>query len=284
MARRGDHGRARAAHMRCPECGAEPAETAQVCVRCGAPVGLQQPVAAAPATGPQQIRCLECGAEPAETAQVCVRCGAPAGLQQPVAAASAAGGSGSAIAPLAEGTPDGSPGQRTGPGYSRRKALVAGGVGAVMLTGLITVIGVTNSSTPATNQLTWDQLQPGDCLAGSNMGLGTGSRWPDSVTAAACTKRHIAEVFFAGNIWAQSLAYPGEDAIDTQSDARCNTAFAAYDGTDNSQSAFTFDYIIPDSSDWASGGRSLVCVAYEPSSSGPSGGTPVDYSIKDSNK
>jgi GH25 family lysozyme M1 (1,4-beta-N-acetylmuramidase) len=61
-------------------------------------------------------------------------------------------------------------------------------------------------------------------------------------------------------------------------------AFAAYDGIDASQSAFTYADIIPDSSDWASGDRSLECVAFEPSSSGPSGGAPVDYSIKGSKK
>jgi len=49
-----------------------------------------------------EMRCLECGAEPAETVQACVRRGAPAGLHQPVAVAPAAGGPGSAIAPLTE--------------------------------------------------------------------------------------------------------------------------------------------------------------------------------------
>ena len=78
---------------------------------------------------------------------------------------------------------------------------------------------------------------------------------------------------------------PGRDAIDSQLEARCDAAFAAYDGVDASQSAFTFTEIADDdSSDWASGARSLVCLAYEPSLSGPSGGAPVNYSIKGSNK
>lgn len=235
------------------------------------------------------MRCLECGAEPAETAQVCVRCGAPASPQEPVAAALAAGGSSSSIAPL----PGGVPGQRTRSGYSRRKALVVGGVGVTLAGALFTGLAVTNelswdqtgSSTSSTTQPTGQQLRAGECLAGSNMDLGHSTPWPDYVTVVACTKRHEAEVFFAGNNWPQSLAYPGKDAVGSQSDARCDAAFTAYDGTDVSQSAFSYDEILPlDPSDWASGDRSLACVAYEPSPSGPSGGTPVDYSIKGSHK
>lgn len=160
-----------------------------------------------------------------------------------------------------------------------------------MLAAPITVIGEmnsstasTNQSTPSTNQRTADQLRPGDCLAGSNMDLSSSTPWPEYVTRVPCTKRHEAEVFFAGNIWPQSLALPGKGAIGSQSDARCGEAFAAYDGIDASQSAFSYADIVPDSSDWASGDRSLECVAFEPSSSGPSGGAPVNYSIKGSNK
>jgi hypothetical protein len=162
------------------------------------------------------------------------------------------------------------------------------GVGVVILLGLIALIAVTggrNSSASSANQLTWDQLRPGDCLAGSNVGLGTGRTWPDYVTRVTCTQRHEAEVFFAGNVWPQSLAYPGAKAIDDRGDGRCEAAFAAYDGTDWTASAFTFVPILDDdSSDWASGDRSLECVAYAPSSSGPSGGTPVNYSIKGSDR
>ena len=150
-----------------------------------------------------------------------------------------------------------------------------------MLGALIAVIGVTNSSPPSTNQLTADHLRPGDCLAGSNMGLGASSPWPYYVTPVACTKPHIAEVFFAGNIWPRSLDYPGDSAVASQSDARCDIAFADYDGTDQSQSAFTYDDIAPYSSDWPSGDRLLVCVAYKSTSQYP-GGAPVNYSIKGS--
>jgi hypothetical protein len=109
-----------------------------------------------------------------------------------------------------------------------------------------------NSSRSATNQLTSDQLGPGDCLAGSGLGLGTDSPWPEYVTSVACTKQHVAEVFFAGNIWPRSLAFPGENAITSQAHARCTAEFTAYDGINYPQSAFTFDTITPSDSTWTS--------------------------------
>jgi hypothetical protein len=82
-------------------------------------------------------------------------------------------------------------------------------------------------------------------------------------------------VFFAGNAWPQSqTTYPGDNAVNGVSNTRCLAAFAAYDGIDSSVSSFTFDTIAPSGgSDWASGNREVICVAYE-------SGTPVRYSIK----
>ena len=139
-------------------------------------------------------------------------------------------------------------------------------------------------STSAPPQLTVDQLQPGDCLRGSDMGLGMDSTWPNLVTAVPCTQQHIAEVFFAGNAWPQSLtAYPGDDAVNNTADDRCDAAFAAYDGATPDESAFTYDSITPDSSTWPDGDRSLVCVAYEPTSQYPDGEA-VNYSVKGSGR
>jgi hypothetical protein len=94
-----------------------------------APIAYQ-PIVVADQAGAVQIRCLECGAQSAEAAQVCGRCGAPIALQQPVALAPAEGGSGSSAAPLAGDTPDGSAGQRTKcasmnntPGYGLRAGI-----------------------------------------------------------------------------------------------------------------------------------------------------------------
>lgn len=179
-------------------------------------------------------------------------------------------------------------GQQAGRRYLRWGPLVIFNLGAastLVATLIVTVPGLTPG-------LSVGQLQTGDCLAGSNMGLGNDSPWPSKVTQVACTQWHEAEVFFVGNIWPQSLAYPGDSAVDSQSNAQCNAAFDAYDGVDDSAntgsslspSEFSYTEIVPDSYSWSEGDRSLVCVAYEWSSSGPSGGTPVNYSIKGRHK
>ena len=317
--------------MRCLECGAEIAEQAQVCPRCGswAPVdyrlyvaedqaadaahdvagglapaalgasaGQQRPEpapagpesgAADPAAEAAQIRCPECGADSAEATEACARCGAPASYP-PVA--------GDPAAAQRAG--------RSGPSWHRLITLgvavaliVAGALAAGLhhprsLTSSKSSVKSSAQSAPAAPssspaslaptpwQASADELQAGDCLTGSDLGLGTNDAWPDVVTVVPCTQRHIAEVFFAGNAWPQSQAYPGDNAIYTQADNRCNTAFAAYDGTASDNSVFTYDYISPSGSDdWASGDRLLVCVAYDATSQYP-GGAPVNYSIRGS--
>ena len=253
------------------------------------------------------VTCRECGAESTEAAGACARCGAPLGLQPPVAAAPPTAGPGIPVPPMPwDPHYNWAPGQQPGPrSYRRQEALIAAGaVGVVLLLFVIAFLGVRTAlrpaasgpavsapaattpaaSTPAASQLTWDQLQPGDCLAGSNMGLGAGTPWPDSVTQVACTQPHEAEVFYAGSIYPHTPAYPGEKAVDSQAVARCTASFATYDGASESESLFSFAYIVDDASaDWSSGGNYVACVAFEPSSSdGPSGATPVNSSIKGS--
>jgi DivIVA domain-containing protein len=261
---------------------------AQVSDRRGAPAARQGGAAADLAAGAVPIRCLECAAESAGTAQVCARCGAPLAQQPSLTLDAAAGGSAGSLM-----LPHELVGQRTNTG-SRRNVLVMAGVVtaltvSLLIVGLMSLRSSTRSeastsalSTSAPPQLTVDQLQPGDCLRGSDMGLDTDSAWPDLVTAVPCTQQHIAEVFFVGNAWPQSLAaYPGDDAVNTTADGRCDTAFAAYDGASPDGSGFTYDSIAPDSSTWPDGDRSLICIAYKPTSQYP-GGAAVNYSIKGS--
>ena len=49
-------------------------------------------------------------------------------------------------------------------------------------------------------------------------------------TAVPCSQSHTGEVFFSGDIWPQSLAYPGDNRVDNQAHARCDRAFTAHDG------------------------------------------------------
>jgi hypothetical protein len=215
------------------------------------------------------MRCLECGAEIAELAQVCARCGAPVGYQ-PLAADPAAA-------------------QPAGRSVPSRLLLIAVGVAMALGVGaglLITGLAHSRSSVssnPTASQLSDGQLRAGDCLTGSNLSLGTNSDWPDTVAAVPCTHWHIGEVFFAGNAWPQSMAYPGDDKVDSQSQARCDAAFLKYDGTAYPDSMYNYDYIDPDNTTWPADDRWLVCVAYDATSAQPDG-APVNYSIKGSSR
>jgi hypothetical protein len=248
------------------------------------------PGAADAAARAQPIRCPECGAETAEAAQACLRCGAPIIPPAPVAGPAA-----------------GWSGDQTGPPHasasnhlrlrSRPNALVIAGAVVAALVAAIVVLAMstsstslksaTSSSSPASSnspalwppQLTVDQLRPGDCLQGGDLGLGTTSPWPYLVTAVPCTQSHIAEVFFVANIWPQSLAYPGDKKVDSQADDRCASAFTPYDGAACGASAFTYVAVVPGNDTWVSGDRTVVCVAYESTDQYP-GGAPVNYSIK----
>ena len=238
----------------------------------------------------QSIRCPECGAETTGAAQACLRCGAPI-----ISAGLTAGPAGQPADPTglpheSIGLPHESIGQHPGLRYRLIAPVIAGAAFAALVAIIVVLAmsmssaspnSVTPSSSPTSSplQLTEDQLRPGDCLQGGNLGLGTSNLWPDLVTAVPCAQSHIAEVFFAANIWPQSLAYPGDEKVDSQADDRCASAFTAYDGVTSDTSAFTYDYIDPDSDTWASDDRLVVCIAYESTAQQP-GGAPVNYSIK----
>jgi hypothetical protein len=100
---------------------------------------------------------------------------------------------------------------------------------------------------------------------------------------APWTQQHIAEVFFADNIWSQSLAYPGDDKAYNQADNRCAEAFFKYISRLQDRQTFMYQIIYPDNTTWPDGDRMVVCIAYKPTSQYP-GGAPVNYSLKDSNR
>ena len=167
------------------------------------------------------------------------------------------------------------PAGRSGP--SRRPLITVGMATALvvvsgLIVGLIIHSRYSTSSTPSTDQLTIYQLQAGDCLQGSD--LANFNQWNGPFTAVPCTQPHTVEVFFAGNSWPRSLAYPGDQAVYDDGYARCLTTFSAYDGVDNSASEFGVMSSTPDSSTWPGGDRWLACFATTLVS--------VDYSIRGS--
>ena len=136
------------------------------------------------------------------------------------------------------------------------------------------------SPTPSARQLTRTQLRLGDCLTG-NLQLNTISIWPSTVEVVPCGQKHIGEVFYASNYWAANQAYPGDSASDSQADAECDKVFATYIGIPYSRSKFSVVSISPNSQTWASGDRSLQCIAYWSTSQDP-GGAPLYGSIRGS--
>lgn len=148
-------------------------------------------------------------------------------------------------------------------------AVVGLGVAAVV------ALAVALAGAPTPRQLTVDQYRPGDCLQVPS--LNPASTWPYLVTVVPCTQRHTAEVVFNGRLWPQSLPFPGNNAVNAQMTARCERAFAAYDGAVWSDSAFQINTIGPDKALWAQGLRSVQCVALSPGGS-------VNYSIKGSRR
>jgi DivIVA domain-containing protein len=220
--------------------------------------GRERSGAADPAAGAVQVRCLECGTDGAEATEVCARCGAPTGYQPSAADPAVTSRAG-----------------RSGP--SRRLMITVGVATLVLGAGLLAGLaysGTWTSSNSSTDWLTVYQLQTGECLQTWGETLGSFNDGNGPFTAVPCHQPHTAEVFFAGNAWPQSLAYPGDQAIYNDGYVRCDTAFSAYDGIDSWLSAFTVVPSTPDSSTWPGGDRWLVCLATEYGS--------VDYSIRGS--
>jgi hypothetical protein len=229
-----------------------------------------------------RMRCSECGAANAETAQYCIQCGAPVAKQRPVAESAVVGSGGVMTRQQAPWNDqailqDAPPAQRAWSSNSHRRALVLAGVGLVVLAAVIVAIVSRPSSVSPTRRLTGKQLRPGYCVRGSNLGLDTNGPWPREVTVVPCTQQHLAEVFFAGSVWPQSLAYPGDNEVDRQANNRCDTALDAYVGRADYWVKFTDRAIVPGSTAWSSGDRLVICIAYKADYES------ANYSIRGSN-
>jgi len=158
------------------------------------------------------------------------------------------------------------------------------GLSLLVLVVIVVIAAAISSRSSSVRRLTFDQLQARDCLLGSGLGLNTYRPYRGGVTVVPCDQRHIAEVFFADNAWPRSLAFPGYYAIGIAASIRCESAFRAYDGIPVSESIFDYGQVTPiTAADWASGDRSVTCIAYEPTTQYPAG-APVSYSIKGSQR
>jgi tetratricopeptide (TPR) repeat protein len=140
--------------------------------------------------------------------------------------------------------------------------LIAAAVVAVAMVVSVVIVGLHRRA--GVRSLTYAALRSGDCLTGSNLGLGTTGYWPTRVQAVPCTQKHIAEVYYASNWWTAKQDNPGDKALIEQGLSQCLTAFFSYVGVLFSESEFNLRYVLPDGETWGSGDRRLVCIAYKP--------------------
>jgi hypothetical protein len=103
----------------------------------------------------------------------------------------------------------------------------------------------------------WDQLKTGYCVKGMS------EKATYTVTRVDCRSRHQAEVTGMFNLRGGSR-YPGDKAVEKASDARCEKYFARYVGIDWDSSAYNYDYVTPDPSQWRQGNREVICLAVDP--------------------
>jgi|SRR5215469_7100223 len=215
--------------------------------------------------------CSECKREIAAGLQVCPVCAAPTSLTHFATVELPTGLPADAIRwtpPSSTASPEVPAREGLAAIKSRRGLVIVSVVALGVLAALIlaaTWIAQSSSTQPpptGARQLTEQQLRPGDCLTGSNLDLGSNSL-PYTVTAVPCNQPHRAEIFFAGNLWIASLAtYPGDLTVSSVGEEQCALVLPAY--ARDSAAMITYDWITPfGSSDWASGDREVVCVAYE---------------------
>ncbi len=76
-----------------------------------------------------------------------------------------------------------------------------------------------------------------------------------------CASAHDAEVYLVIDVPAASGgAYPGDEAIGTLQQSRCDAAFTGYVGKAPDLSSYTIDYERPDIDSWSSGDHTIDCL------------------------
>jgi DivIVA domain-containing protein len=111
-------------------------------------------------------------------------------------------------------------------------------------------------------KVSWDQLKTGDCFNGLTATAG----WKDtdvSPTRVDCRSPHEEEVTGTFTFPGGSR-YPGDEAVDDASDARCKKYFASYVGVDWDYPAYDYYYATPEPWDWRKGDHKAICLADDP--------------------
>nr|WP_246287065.1 septum formation family protein [Schumannella luteola] len=81
-----------------------------------------------------------------------------------------------------------------------------------------------------------------------------------------CAEPHWGEVVFVGTTPGRDglTAYPGDDWLTQDADARCARAFADYVGLPPTQSTLGRQFFVPTAEGWVQGDRGEVCAVFDP--------------------
>lgn len=79
-------------------------------------------------------------------------------------------------------------------------------------------------------------------------------------TLVDCPQPHDGEVFLVFLVPAAPSGYPGDEAIGSLQQTRCDAAFAGYVGKDPGLSSYTIDYVRPTIDTWSRGDRTIDCL------------------------
>ena len=167
---------------------------------------------------------------------------------------------------------------RAAAGRGARRPAVWVGAACAVIVALGAVRLAATSDGPAASQIGTFQLfqayyRAGECLTGDiNIITGNGDPSQEMVSQVPCGQPHLYEVLYANfGYWPRHAAFPGTSAVDDQGKAECAARFAAYVGVPLGQpSKYGYTDIVPDNGgSWASGVRTLACIAFSMQMTGP---------------
>jgi DivIVA domain-containing protein len=111
------------------------------------------------------------------------------------------------------------------------------------------------------NKVSWDQLKTGDCFNG----LSDTAGWKDTADSPIRVDCRSPHEEVTGTVTLPGGGrYPGDEAVEAASDARCEKYFDRYVGYDWDSSTYDYDYATPYPSSWRKGDHKAICLAYDP--------------------
>ncbi|MFE4194551.1 septum formation family protein [Paenarthrobacter sp. NPDC056912] len=96
------------------------------------------------------------------------------------------------------------------------------------------------------------KIKVGDCIAEPS-----GTEVKD-VSIIPCDQSHDLEAYAAKNIVAD--AYPGQSAVEAQSEEFCSTEFGTFVGVPYDESTLELTYFYPTTETWKASDREIVCL------------------------